>query len=165
MSIRSMRAGLQVRARTGYYMGGAAQEKPVEKIEIEKALVAPFDYPALPMTVKINGTAAGSNKGTKTVAFVYAVPGAGISVEAENSNQLRLEFAALARDSVGKMTASYSKVIQGKLSEAQAVQEREKGILFTGTMELAPGEYSLSFVVNDEVNDKLGSVIAPFKVE
>ena len=165
LSVRSMRAGLQVRARTGYYMGGAAQEKPDEKIEIEKALVAPFDYPALPMTVKITGTAAGSNKGTKTVAFVYAVPGAGISVEAENSNQLRLQFAALARDDAGKMTASYSKVIQGKLSEAQAVQVREKGILFTGTMELAPGEYSLSFVVKDEVNDKLGSVIAPLKVE
>ena len=165
LSVRSMRTGLQVRARTGYYMGGAAQEKPDEKIEIEKALVAPFDYPALPMTVKITGTAASSNKGTKTVAFVYAVPGAGIIVEAENGKQLRLEFAALARDGAGKMMGSYSKVIGGKLSEAQAVQVREKGILFTGTMELSPGEYSLSFVVKDEVNDKLGSVTAPLKVE
>ncbi len=165
LSVRSMRAGLQVRARTGYYMGGAAQEKPDEKIEIQKALVAPFDYPALPMSVRLTGTAAGANKGAKTVAFVYAVPGAGISVEAENGNQLHLEFAALARDSAGRMLGSFSKVIQGKLSEAQAVQVREKGILFTGTMELAPGEYSLSFVVKDGVNDKLGSVMAPLKVE
>jgi len=165
LSVRSMRAGLQVRARTGYYMGGAAQEKPDEKIEIEKALLAPFDYPALPMTVKITGTAASTNKGAKTVAFVYAVPGAGISVEAQNGNQLRLEYAALARDSAGKIMGSYSKVIGGKLSEAQALQVREKGVLFTGTMDLAPGEYSLSFVVKDEVNDKLGSVTAPLKVE
>ena len=165
LSVRSMRVGLQVRARTGYYMGGAAPEKPDEKVEIEKALVAPFDYPALPMTVKITGTAAGSHKGTKTVAFVYAVPGPGINVEAENGNQLRLEFAALARDGAGKMLGSFSKVIGGKLSEAQAAQVREKGILFTGTMELAPGEYGLSFVVKDEVNDKLGSVAAPLKVE
>ena len=165
LSVRSMRTGLQVRARTGYYMGGAASEKQDEKVEIEKALVAPFDYPALPMTVKITGTAASSNKGTKTVAFVYAVPGAGIIVEAENGKQLRLEFAALARDGAGKMMGSYSKVIGGKLSEAQAVQVREKGVLFTGTMELSPGEYSLSFVVKDEVNDKLGSVTAPLKVE
>jgi len=165
LSVRSMRAGLQVRARTGYYMGGAAQEKSDEKVEIEKALLAPFDYPALPMTVKITGTAASTNKGAKTVAFVYAVPGAGISVEAQNGNQLRLEFAALARDSAGKIMGSYSKVIGGKLSEAQALQVREKGVLFTGTMELAPGEYSLSFVVKDEVNDKLGSVTAPLKVE
>src|SRR6202035_609446 len=129
------------------------------------ALVAPFDYPALPMSVRVTGTAAGVNKGTKTVAFVYAIPAAGISVEAENGNQLRLEFAALARDSAGRMLGSFSKVIEGKLSEAQAVQVREKGILFTGTMELSPGEYSLSFVVKDEVNDKLGSVTAPLKVE
>ncbi len=146
-------------------MGGAAQEKPDEKVEIEKALLAPFDYPALPMTVKITGTAASTNQGAKTVAFVYAVPGAGISVEPQNGNQLRLEYAALARDSTGKIMGSYSKVIGGKLSETQAVQVREKGVLFTGTMELAPGEYSLSFVVKDEVNDKLGSVTAPLKVE
>jgi VWFA-related protein len=165
LSVRSMRAGLQVSARTGYYMGGAAQEKLDEKVEIQKALLAPFDYPALPMTVKITGTAPSSNKGTKIVAFVYAVPGAGITVEAENGNQLRLEFAALARDGAGKMQGSFSKVISGKLSEAQATQVRERGVLFTGTMELAPGEYSLSFVVKDEVNDKLGSIGAPFKVE
>ena len=165
LSVRSMRAGLQVRARTGFYMGGSAQEKPDEKIEIQKALVAPFDYPALPMSVRMTGTAAGVNKGKKTVAFVYAIPGAGISVEAENGNQLRLEFAALARDSAGRTLGSFSKVIQGKLSEAQAVQVREKGILFTGTMELEPGEYALSFVVRDGVNDKLGSVMAPLKVE
>lgn len=165
LSVRSMRTGMQVRARSGYYMGGTAPEKPDEKVEIEKALVAPFAYPALPMTVKITGTAASSNKGTKTVAFVYAVPGAGIIVEAENGNQLRLEFAALARDDAGKVLGSFSKVISGKLSEAQAVQVREKGVLFTGTMELAPGDYSLSFVVKDEVNDKLGSVTAPLKVD
>jgi VWFA-related protein len=165
LSVRSMRTGLQVRARTGYYMGGAAPAKPDEKVEIEEALVAPFDYPALPMTVKITGTAGGNTKETKTVAFVYAVPGAGINVEAENGNQLRLEFAALARDGAGKIVGSFSKVIGGKLSEAQATQVREKGILFTGTMELARGEYSLSFVVKDEVNDALGSVAAPFKVE
>ena len=165
LNVRSMREGLQVRARTGYYMGGKITEKPDEKIEIEKALVAPFDYPALPITVRITGKAPASNVGKKIVAFVYAIPGAGISVEAENGSELRLEFAALARDSAGKILGSFSKVISGKLSEAQAAQVREKGILFTGTMELVPGEYSLSFVVKDEVNDKLGSVAAPLKVE
>ncbi len=165
LSVRSMRPGLQIRARTGYYMGGTAQEPPDEKKEIELALVAPFTYAALPISVRLGGVTAGSTAGTKKVAFVYAIPAAGIQVEAENGNQLQVEFAALARDPSDRMLGSFSKVIQGKLSEAQAGQVREKGILFTGTMELAPGEYTLSFAVKDRVNDKLGSVSAPLKVE
>jgi hypothetical protein len=63
------------------------------------------------------------------------------------------------------MVGNFSKVVEGKMSETQAKQVREKGILFTGGMELRPGEYSLSFAVMDKVNENTGSVLAPMKVE
>jgi hypothetical protein len=63
------------------------------------------------------------------------------------------------------MVGSFTKVVEGKLSEGQRKQVAEKGILFTGTMDLAPGDYAMSFAAIDRVNENTGSVTAPLKVE
>ncbi|HKM66795.1 MAG TPA: hypothetical protein VJX70_06480 [Candidatus Acidoferrum sp.] len=99
------------------------------------------------------------------VGFVYSVPPAAVRIDEKTENQLRLEFGAVARDSKGKMVGNHTKLVEGMMSETQARQVREKGILFTGTIELGPGEYSLSFAVMDKVNENTGSVSAPLKVE
>jgi hypothetical protein len=165
LSVRTTREGLRIKARSGYYLGAGAAERPSEAQEMEMALVSPFDNTGLPMSVRLLPATAGSKPDTKKIGFVYAIPPAAVRVEAESGSELRLEFVALARDPSGKMLGSFSKVIQGKMNAAQAVQVKEKGVLFTGTMELAPGEYTLSFAVKDKVNDNLGSVTAPLKLE
>ena len=86
-------------------------------------------------------------------------------IDEETGNQLKLEFGAVARNSTGKMVGNFSKVVEGKMSQGQAQQVHEKGIFFTGTMELGPGEYSLSFAVMDKMNENTGSVAAPLKIE
>jgi len=62
------------------------------------------------------------------------------------------------------MVGAFSRVVEGKMNLAQTRQVQEKGILFTGAMELAPGDYSLSFAVMDKVNENTGSVAGPVKV-
>jgi VWFA-related protein len=165
LSVRSMRSDVHVRARSGYYLSGAAHDPPTDNNLMETALFSTFDYTGLPISVRLMDPAAGSKPGAKKVSFVYSIPPAAVRIDLETGNQLRLEFGAVARDSMGKMVGSFTKVVEGKMSEAQARQVREKGILFTGEMELALGEYSLSFAVMDKVNENTGSVMAPMKVE
>jgi hypothetical protein len=165
LNVRSMRSDVQVRARSGYYLNGTSHDQPTDTKLMEMALFSPFEYTGLPISVRLMDPAARGKSGAKKVGFVYSIPPAAVRIDEEAGNQLKLEFGAVARDSTGKMVGSFTKVVEGKMSETQARQVREKGILFTGRLELGPGEYSLSFAVMDRVNENTGSVIAPLKVE
>lgn len=165
LSVKTERAGLKIRARSGYYLSAGAQEAPTEKKLVEMALFSPFEYTGLSLNVQLTGVASGKKPETKIVHFEYTIPGSAVLVSHDDGNHLKLEFGAVARDASGKMAASFTKVLEGKLSEAQSRQINEKGISFKGEMELGPGEYALSFAVLDQVNDNTGSVLAPYKVE
>jgi fibronectin type 3 domain-containing protein len=42
---------------------------------------------------------------------------------------------------------------------------KKTGLLYNGALDLAPGEYSVRFVVRDDLSGRVGSVAAPLKVE
>ena len=165
LSVRTPRPDLQIRARSGYYVNAAAHDSPTEAKLMEMALFSPFEYTGLPLNLKIEGEAQSAKAGEKSVRFLYSIPAGAIRVDGGEDNHLKLEFAAAARDSSGKMAGSFTKLIEGKLTDAQKKQVEEKGVLFTGTMDLPPGEYALSFAVIDRVNENTGSVTAPLKVD
>jgi hypothetical protein len=51
------------------------------------------------------------------------------------------------------------------LSPERVAAIRQKGISYSGAMDLAPGEYTVRFVVRDNISGHVGSVAAPLKVE
>jgi len=165
LNVNSARGGVKIRARSGYYVSAAAHEPPTEKRLMEMALFSAFDYTGLPLNVLLMGVAPGKTPEKRIVHFEYTIPGGGVLVSNESGNHLKLEFGAVARDTSGKMAGSFTKLLEGKLSDAQSREITEKGIAFMGEMELGPGEYALSFAVMDQVNDNTGSVLAPYKVE
>ena len=165
LSVRPSREGIRVRARSGYYLGAGAREADTDAQLMERALFSTFEYTGLPLNVRMLRTEAGSKPGMRKVSFEYSIPAGAVHVNEEGGDQLKLEFGAAARDSTGKMVGSFSKILGGRIGETQAKQVREKGILFHGTMELAPGEYEISFAVMDQVNEHTGSVAAPLKVD
>ena len=165
LSVRPLREGIRVRARSGYYLGASAREPETDAQLMERALFSTFEYTGMPLNVRMLRTETGSKPGTRKVSFEYSIPAGAVHVSEEGGGQVKLEFGAAARDSTGKMAGSFSKVLGGRISETQAKQVREKGILFNGTMELAPGEYEISFAVMDQVNEHTGSVAGPLKVE
>jgi len=165
LSVRPLREGIRVRARSGYYLGASAREPETDAQLMERALFSTFEYTGMPLNVRMLRTETGSKPGMRKLSFEYSIPAGAVHVNEEGGGQVKLEFGAAARDSTGKMAGSFSKVLGGRISETQAKQVREKGILFNGTMELAPGEYEISFAVMDQVNEHTGSVAAPLKVE
>ena len=42
---------------------------------------------------------------------------------------------------------------------------QQKSVNYTGALDLAPGEYTVRFVVRDDLNGRIGSVAAPLKIE
>lgn len=164
LSVSTERGGVKIRARSGYYVGATAREATEKKL-IEMALFSPFDYTGLPLTVQMTGIASGKTVDRRIVHFEYTIPRGAVLVSKEDGNHLKLEFGAVARDASGKMASSFTKLLEGKLNDAQSRQISEKGIAFKGEMEVEPGEYALSFAVVDQVNDNTGSVLVPYKVE
>ena len=165
LSVRPLREGMRVRARSGYYLGAGAREPDTDSQLMERALFSTFEYTGMPLNVRMLRTEAGSKPGMRKVGFEYLIPAGAVHVDEEGGGQVKLEFGAAARDSTGRLAGSFSKLVGGKMSETQAKQVQEKGIQFKGTMELAPGEYAISFAVMDRVNEHTGSVAAPLKVE
>jgi len=164
LSVRTARNGLQIRARNGYFVGSNKGE-PNDTQKLEMALFSPVDFTALSLSVRVTGQNRASSTGKKMVNFLFSLPPGAVHVDEEQANRLELQFAAVARDPRGSMVANFRKIVHGKLTDSQVAQVREKGILLGGSMELGPGEYTLSFAVLDQVNDEAGSVTAPLKVE
>jgi len=164
LSVRTERAGLHIRARNGYFVG-SSKRQPNDTQKLEMALYSPVDFTALPLSVRLTGQKPVGKPGTKRVSFVFTLPPGAVRVEPEETNQIALEFAAVAKDAKGNPAGIFRKVVDGKLTGTQIVQIREKGVLFGGEVQLQPGDYTLSFAVLDQVNDLLGSVSAAVKVE
>ena len=57
------------------------------------------------------------------------------------------------------------KQVEAHLSAENLAAVRQKGIFYNGALDLAPGEYTVRFVVRDDLSGRMGSVAATLKVE
>ena len=51
------------------------------------------------------------------------------------------------------------------LTSEKVLSIRQQGVALRGALDLAPGEYTVRFVVRDDLSGRVGSVAAPLKVE
>jgi hypothetical protein len=87
-------------------------------------------------------------------------------IDAADNNHISLEFLA----SVTTPTGLQASRPDGKTVDLHPAPEllakiREKGIGYRAALDLAPGEYTVRFVVRDNLTGRVGSVAAPLKVE
>lgn len=82
-----------------------------------------------------------------------------------DQNHLNIDFAAAAREPAGKVVATNGRTLDAHLKPESLQQIRSSGITYKGALELAPGEYSVRFVVRDNLTGRLGSVTAPLRVQ
>ena len=164
LKVQTLRAGTRIQAKTGFYVGGPIDAK-TSKEEIEFALSSPFDYTELPISVQFIPAVRGQTSVKRQVGFIYSLRPSIATVEESKANHLSLIFAALAKDALGKPKGTFSNVVEGDLAKTTTQQIEEKGVVFTGTMELEPGEYALTFLVRDNSSGRMGTVSAPLKVD
>jgi len=157
MKISVKRPGAKVFAPTGFFR--SASVKPEEVFAA--AAVTPLDFAGLPFVIHFTETqAAGANK---KVSFVVTFPPEA-EVPPNGSNQLNLEIVAQAMPRGGTIMKTQNYNAAGALPTASVEQIRQFGFTLNNSIELAPGEYTVKFLVRDKATNRVGSVLVPLKV-
>ena len=94
----------------------------------------------------------------------FAVPLGPVKLEDEEGGHLSLEFAAITTNQTGAPVGSFLQTADGKLDEGVAKVLKSNGAICQGTIDLPPGEYTMSFAVRDNLNGQIGTVSAPLTV-
>jgi hypothetical protein len=75
-----------------------------------------------------------------------------------------LDFAAIATSPIGLPAGNFWQSLNGNLNAATVAAVKSKGATYPGHIELAPGDYTLRFLVRDNLSGQMGSVSAPLMV-
>jgi hypothetical protein len=153
---------VEMRARSGFFVTNATVNPDVQrKKDLDFAVLSPFDSTGLPMTVRWLGTSPdGTNK---KVQFGLQLPSNALTLGPKNL--LAFDYSAMAYTTKdGKQANSMEKTIQGNIADDRVTQLQAQGLGFKNELSLAPGAYTVRFVVRDDVTGKVGSVTAPITV-
>ena len=163
LSVKVHLPGTQVRARNGFFLTQGGPEQ-TDKSEVEEALVSPLVYTAIPISGQWQEVLPGTETGKKKVIFMLTMPANFAEVEEGNNNHALLEFAAVARTGAGQAAGEMSQTMDIHLKPDSLKMVREHGMDYRGSLNVAPGEYTVHFVVQDRLSGRIGSVSASLKV-
>jgi hypothetical protein len=130
---------------------------------MSNALRSPNEGTGVPMTVEWV-TVASMGDRRKAVFFAH-MPAGSLSFDPGSRDQLNFDFAALAYDNNGKEAGQAVQSFTKPVPQDQLASVRANGVGFRNALELAPGKYTVRFVVRDNVTGKVGSVTAPLTVD
>ena len=162
LRVKLKRKGLLLRARDGFFITPERKFDENRRMDLNLALRSPLDFTGIPLDVKWVGVQADGAK--KRIRFqIYLAPHANV-VETANNGLVNIEVIAVARTATGATADQFGQHVQTNLT-ANALQDAlSKGLGFTNDLILPPGEYSVRFVVRDNLSGRLGSVSAPLQV-
>jgi VWFA-related protein len=167
LTVKAKREHVEVRARSGFFVTNAAIDpERSRKSDISSALQSPLDYTSLALVARWDKIEPGKEPGRKHVTFVIRLaPDAGVINDADN-NHVALDFVAMAKSPEGKpMGSPMGQKVDVHLTPDRLSAIRQQGVVYRDGLDLAPGEYSIRFVVRDDLSGRTGSVAAPLKVE
>jgi hypothetical protein len=151
--------GLQVRARTAYFVDDRSEERSSRWAEIASAVDAPLDYTSLPFAVRWVDRHDAKDK--LTLSFRYLLPKLALEPHNGNGVGLNLSFAAIAVTREGRRAGSFSKDFSGQLSSETTTQMREHGVVLDGAIEVDYSASTVRFVVRDNLTGRMGSLTVP----
>jgi len=161
LQVEVSRKDAEVRARAGYLVTNvAANPELTHKADVEFALISPFESTGIPITEQWQGLLADGSK--RKVGFVLHVPATNVIDEADR-NRIDVEFVAQATNN-GVPAGAVSQTIKGLIVPDTLAKLKADGIVYNNVLTLPPGDYQVRFVVRDNLNGKLGSVIVPLTV-
>src|SRR5580700_5868401 len=167
LTVKAKREHVEVRARSGFFVTNAAIDpERSRKSDISSALQSPLDYTSLALVARWDKIEPGKEPGKKHVSYeMRLAPDAGVINDADN-NHVALDFVAMAKSPEGKaVDQPKGQKIDLHLTPERVSAIRQQGVVYRDALDLAPGEYTVRFVVRDDLSGRTGSVAAPLKVE
>lgn len=148
-----------VRARKGYYLTQTTAD-PVSsaRFDVNAALTSPLDYTGVPLRVLLKAPAIAEGK--SKIPFFTTIPPMGITVDNADNNHVFLDVSYIALTPQGERAYQENKSFNLNLNAEQLQQLQAHGFGFDGAVAVAAGSYKLRVVVRDNLNGRVGSVLA-----
>ena len=163
LQVKVKQAHVQVRTRSGFYVLPAEKDKEKSRqSDVQLAMTSPLDFTSLPLLVRWTTTTPQGEM--KRAVFEIILPANAAVVDESDQNYMSMDFEAAAREPTGKIVASHGRTLEAHLKPESLSQVRSKGITYTGDLDLPPGEYTVRFVVRDNLSGRMGSVGAPLTI-
>lgn len=159
LKITVSRPGARVVAPMGFFRDPEFGRKDYS---LAAGLSAPLDFTELPFTLS-SAVDPQSPAAKRKMGFVVTFPPQADMPE-PLGNRLDLEILVRATAAHGEAPQNATFNAAGQLSPEQAQQAHEKGFALNNVIELAPGDYTVKFLVHDKLTGRLGSVTIPLKV-
>jgi VWFA-related protein len=167
LAVKVKRDHTEVRARSGFFVTNATVDPENSRdSDISSALQSPLDYTSLALVARWDKIEPGKEPGKKHVSYeMHLAPDPALINDADN-NHLVLEFVALVKTPEGKQVDhAVGQKVENHLTAEKVSAIRQNGVFYKGALDLAGGEYTVRFVVRDDLSGRIGSVAAPLKVE
>jgi VWFA-related protein len=167
LAVKVRRDHTEVRARSGFFVTNATLDPESNRArDISSALQSPLDYTSLALVARWDATEPGKEPGKKHVKYVVRLAPDAAVIDEADSNHVVLDFVALAKTPEGKLVDHpVGQKVDIHLTPEKLSAIRRQGIVYNDALDLPPGEYSIRFVVRDDLSGRVGSVAAPLKVE
>jgi len=167
LAVKVKRDHVEVRSRNGFFVTNATIDPENSRNnDIASALQSPLDYTSLALVARWDHVDPSKEPGKKHVSYAMHVAADAALIDEADNNHLVLDFVALAKTPQGKQVDQpEGQKIDAHLSPEKLLSIRQNGVGFRGSLDLAPGEYTVRFVVRDNLSGRAGSVAAPLKVE
>jgi VWFA-related protein len=156
----------EVRARSGFFVTNTTTDPENSPgNDVLSALQSPLDYTSIALVARWDKIEPGIEPGKKHVNYEMRVAPDSALIDVADNNHLVLNLVALARTPEGKVADDPSWRVDIHLSSEKVSAIRREGVDYRGALDLAPGEYTVRFVVRDGQSGRIGSVTAPLKVQ
>ena len=167
LAVKVDRDHVDIRARGGLFVTPAtADPESSRKSDISSALQSPLDFTSLPLVARWNKIETGKDPAKKHVNFEMRVAANAAAINDADNNHVVLDFVVLAKNPEGKLVEQpFGQKVDLHLTPEKLASIRQKGIVYRNALDLAPGEYTVRFVVRDDLSGRTGSVSAPLKVD
>jgi len=169
LKVKQDKKDTEVRARKGFFVTNATMNPDTTRVnDMNFALAAPFEATSIPLLMEWGAVTTLPGNSKKQVSFTLHVSGSGISVEGTH-NAVNLAVAAMATRPGSKkegtvVADNVGEDIKASLKPENLANFKSHGMAYNNKLELAPGQYSVRFVVRDNQSGRVGSVSAPITV-
>ncbi len=159
------RDGVHVLARTGFFMTLlSSKTEDTSPDSIQAALDSPLEYTGISITAKWQEMQPAPEAGKKKAIFTLTMPAGFAQVDESDRNRFAIDFWAAARTPKGAPGGDTEQTMEGHLKPETYDRFRNQGTEYRGVLTVAPGQYTVRFVVRDRLSGRIGTVSAPLNV-
>jgi hypothetical protein len=156
--------GAQIRYRTGFFVTKDMKNpESTRQADELMAMTSLLPFTSLPINGQWQQVEPAGAK--RKVHFALSLPPGVTQIDTDHENRINLDFLAVARNASGDEVARVSQQLDRKLPPAGVTQIQGNGITYTNVLTMPPGQYNVSIVVRDNLSNRMGSVVAPLKVD